>query len=88
MRDPKRIERILSLINQIWTKQPDTRFNQLIHNLTWEYSKRNNDAHKEWVYSKWETEKGIQFTKDVVFVDCFHLEDDKFEDFLESKINE
>jgi hypothetical protein len=88
MREKARIERILSLINQIWAKQPDTRFNQLISNLAWQYSEQNNDAYKEWTYSKWETEQGIQFTKDMVFVDCFHLEDDKFEEFLKEKINE
>jgi uncharacterized protein YihD (DUF1040 family) len=32
MRDPKRIEPILSLIREIWTKHPDLRLTQLIMN--------------------------------------------------------
>lgn len=32
MRDPKRIEPILSLIREIWTKAPDLRLTQLIMN--------------------------------------------------------
>jgi hypothetical protein len=87
MRDPNRIDRILSLIKQIWSKQPDTRFNQLIHNLSWEYSRINNYDHKEWAYSKWESGDIINFKKDVCFVDLFHLEDDKFEEFLISKLS-
>jgi 2-oxoglutarate dehydrogenase complex dehydrogenase (E1) component-like enzyme len=88
MRDPNRIDRILKLIKQLWDKQPDTRFNQLIHNLSWEYSRINNDKYKVWSYSKLENEKGIQFTKDEVSVDLFHLEDDKFEEFLIDKLEE
>jgi hypothetical protein len=88
MRDPNRIDRILSLIKQLWYKHPDIRFNQLIHNLSWEYSRINNDVYKEVGYSKWEDERGIQFTKDMVFVDLFHLEDDKFEEFLIKKVEE
>lgn len=87
MRDPERIKRILDLVYEIWRKQPDTRFMQLIHNLSWDYSIQNNDKFKEYSYSKWETDKGIVFTKDVVNVDCFHLEDDKFEKFLIDKLN-
>jgi len=40
MRDPKRIKRILALIEGIWEQEPDTRFCQLIYNLT--YSLKNN----------------------------------------------
>lgn len=32
MRDPKRIEPILSLIREIWTSEPDLRLTQLIMN--------------------------------------------------------
>jgi hypothetical protein len=84
MRDPERIERILDLIKQIWIKQPDSRFMQLMSNITWNYSAENNDAYKEYSYSKWETPKGILFNKDVVNVDLFHLEDDKLELFLQN----
>ena len=35
MRDPKRIKRILLLIEKIWEQAPDQRFCQLIYNLTY-----------------------------------------------------
>ena len=41
-REPERINRILSLIQTIWTKYPDLRFFQLVSWLEHEYSK-----HKE-----------------------------------------
>jgi hypothetical protein len=87
MRDPNRIDRILSLIKQIWSKHPDIRFNQLIHNLSWEYSDINNDKYKTWGYSKWDSPNGLVLTKDVCFVDLFNLEDGQFEEFLISKLN-
>jgi hypothetical protein len=83
MREIERIERVLDLIKRIWIKQPDSRFMQMMSNLSWNYSAANNDAYKEYSYSKWETPKGIIFNKDVVNVDCFHLEDDKLEIFLQ-----
>jgi len=33
MRDPKRIERILTKVGLLWLKKPDSRLTQLIHNL-------------------------------------------------------
>jgi hypothetical protein len=42
VRDPKRIPKILSLLQVIWEQQPDVRFHQLISNLQDEYSKQNN----------------------------------------------
>lgn len=82
MRDPVRIKRILSLIEQIWTIQPDSRFMQLISNISWNYSSDNNDAYKEYHYSKWEVKGQIVFNKDVATVDLFSLEDDKLEAYL------
>jgi hypothetical protein len=89
MRDITRIERILDLLKQIWIKQPDSRFMQMMSNISWNYSAANNDAYKEYSYSKWETPKGnVIFNKDVVNVDCFHLEDDKLEVFLQDYLKE
>ena len=34
MRDPKRIDKILNLIKEIWTKYPDWRLGQLLCNTT------------------------------------------------------
>ncbi|MGK4040859.1 hypothetical protein AB0Y20_01060 [Heyndrickxia oleronia] len=88
MREPERIERIIKLITEIWNEQPDTRLMQLMSNLSWEYSKRNNDAYKEYSYSKWEDDTTTIFMKDIVNVDCFHLEDDKLEEFLKLYLSE
>lgn len=88
MREPERIERILDLIKQIWIIQPDSRFMQMMSNISWNYSAANNDAYKKYSYSKWETPKGdVIFNKDVVTIDCFHLEDDKLELFLENYLS-
>jgi hypothetical protein len=89
MREPERIERILNLIKQIWIKQPDSRFMQMMSNISWNYSAANNDAYKEYSYSKWETQKGdVIFNKDVANVDLFHLEDDKLEEYLQEFLKE
>ena len=88
MREIERINRIISLIKKIWHKHPDTRFNQLIHNLSWEYANRNNKKYIEYSYSKFENEKGTIFNKDVVNVDLFYVEDDEFEKFLIDYLNE
>ena len=37
MRDPKRISEALELINEIWSKNPDLRFFQLLDHLTYKY---------------------------------------------------
>ncbi|MED3562318.1 hypothetical protein [Bacillus xiapuensis] len=91
MREPERIKRVLNLLQQIWELQPDSRFMQMISNIQWNYSADNNDAGKEYSYSKWETPKGIIFNKDVANVDLFYLEDDKLEEYLKGyldKLNE
>lgn len=88
MREPERIIRIIDLIKQIWTIQPDSRFMQLMSNISWNYSASNNDYGKEYSYSKWETPKQTIFNLDVVDVDLFHLEDDKLEKFLEDYLKE
>jgi hypothetical protein len=89
MRNPERIERILDLLKQIWIKQPDSRFMQMMSNISWNYSAANNDYGKEYSYSKWETPKGnVIFNKDVVDVDLFYLEDDKLEQFLKDYLKQ
>jgi hypothetical protein len=88
MRNPERIDRILNLIKEIWIQQPDTRFLQLVDNLTWEFSKQNNNRLHETVYKKEELPHGhgIAFIKDIV-VDGFHVEDGEFERFLKEYSN-
>ena len=87
MRNHERIDHILNLIREIWIQQPDTRFLQLIDNLTWGFSKRNNNKLHRTVYQKEEHEHVIVFSEDVI-VDGFHVEDDEFEKFLKDYLSE
>jgi len=43
MRDPKRIDEILQVLKNIWIKNPDTRFFQLIYILQNRFSTENNN---------------------------------------------
>jgi uncharacterized protein YihD (DUF1040 family) len=72
VRDPKRIPKILSLLQVIWEQQPDVRFHQLISNLQDEYSKQNNGYVKK------------EAAGDTNDLDFFYLEDEQWEDFLET----
>ncbi len=76
MRDPKRIEEMLALINQIWNKQPDLRFNQLLCILQNGYSKENNGI------GRVENNDQIGFTQ--VGYDFFSVEDDTFLEYLKA----
>ena len=37
MRDPKRIDEITKLLNEVWKKYPDLRFWQLLSIIDWDY---------------------------------------------------
>jgi uncharacterized protein YihD (DUF1040 family) len=86
MRDPKRIDRIMKHINEIWTKLPDMRFYQIISMLEHEYSKANNDfGRKDLIYKE---RIGSSLDAMIIenphpIVDLFYLEDDVLEKFLE-----
>ena len=80
MRDPDRIPEILELINQIWQRDVDLRFNQLIYILQSEYSSANGGEGK--------VEEKIDFSFSRVGFDMFNTEDDGFISFLKSKLNE
>lgn len=88
MREIERIERVLGSIKEIWSKNPDMRYMQLLDHLIYRYSECNNDAGKRYFYDKHETDKGVQFTKTMTGVDLFYLEDDKFEEFLSVYLKE
>ena len=77
MRDPERIPKILELISQLWLKDEDLRFNQLIYILQTEYSNKHGEIGK--VVST--TEDGYS----QVGFDLFNAEDDQFLDFLRNK---
>ncbi len=87
MRDPKRIPEVMNLIQGIWEKQPDTRFNQLIHNLQVEFDERNGMKYLRRFYEKDELEIGIIFMESSV-TDLFYLEDEKFIEFLQWKLGD
>lgn len=82
MRDPNRIKRILTLLQQIWEQQTDVRFNQLLSNLQSLYSQENNSFGRREVYTK----NFIDIEK-TSYLDFFYLEDDKWEEFLISYLS-
>ena len=79
MRDPERIKELLNLINEIWSKDPDLRFNQLIYNLQWAYSQKNNELGQiKEVASDGYTRTGF---------DLFNLEDSDFMSYLQDVVS-
>lgn len=88
MRDVNRIPKIIDLIQRIWIKQPDTRFNQLMHNLQYEYSLKAKYPLKELHEKEELLEYDIVAYRSVKVVDLFNLEDDCFIAFLENKVKE
>ncbi|GGI93419.1 DUF1040 family protein [Shewanella gelidii] len=78
MRDPQRINKFLELINQLWTKNPDLRFNQLIYILQNGYSQINSGV------GEVESAENDGF-KQTGF-DLFNVEDDDFLEYLKSKV--
>ena len=79
MRNPERITELLELLNRLWLRDSDLRFNQLIYILQSEYSSSNNGEGR--VISK--TEDGFTQTS----FDMFNTEDDKFIEFLKNKLS-
>ena len=89
MRNPERIQRILKLIEDIWRLYPDTRFLQLIDNLTSQYNEKYNANLKKTVYEKEDWPEGnVTSYRETSFIDGFYLEDDKFEEFLKEHFEE
>ena len=79
MRDSARIQVLLDLIQDLWLKDPDLRFNQLVYILQSEYSFKNG---------------GIGLVKEQEVdgfaregYDLFNTEDDAFINFLKMKIS-
>jgi hypothetical protein len=76
MRDSKRIKEIFSLLEEIWTKDTDLRFSQLMYNLQRDYS-NNHDG-----FGLVEGNDADGFTK--AGFDFFNLEDEEFMEYLRS----
>lgn len=47
MRDPKRIKRILQLVEELWNRHPDQRFGQLLENYVFIEGKRGDETSVE-----------------------------------------
>lgn len=77
MRDPKRISEALELVEIIWKKDPDLRFNQLIYILQSGYSHANDDVGK--------VEEVVDSSYSRIGFDLFNLEDDSFINYLRSQ---
>ena len=78
MRDPQRINEFLDLINVLWTKNPDFRFNQLIYILQNGYSHNNANVGKVESIE-------IDGFKQTGF-DLFNTEDDSFLEYLKNEV--
>ena len=76
MRDPHRIQEVLELINDIWVKSPDLRFQQLMYTLQHGYSEKNGGVGK--------VEKTENDGFSSVGFDLFNVEDDTFTEYLKS----
>ena len=79
MRDPQRVDEILGLLKEMWEKDPDLRFLQLIYNIQREYSLQNNGAGK--------VEEVVDSAFSRVGFDHFSVEDDSFIAFLKEKLS-
>jgi hypothetical protein len=76
MRDPERIQETLELINRIWQRSPDLRFNQLMYSLQHDYSRNNGDI------GQVKNTGADGFTR--TGFDLFNLEDSAFIEHLRS----
>lgn len=80
MRDHRRIDEILDLIKEIWMRDPDVRFNQLLYVLQSSYSKQHAGLGRV-------EEKDTYGTTRLGF-DFFNLEDSLFLKHLHKVANE
>lgn len=87
MRERERIDRIMSLIQEVWHYMPDIRFNQLVSNLQMFYSQKNGGYGTREVLEK-EVHEKYTVERKTTYLDFFNLEDDEFEAFLESYAKE
>lgn len=79
MRDTKRISETLELIELIWKKDPDLRFNQLLYSLQSGYSYENDNVGK--------VEEVIDPSYSRIGFDLFNLEDDLFVSYLRNRVS-
>jgi hypothetical protein len=83
MREKERIFRIMTLLQTIWEKHPDWRFNQLISNLQHMYSSQNDGFGQRMM----KEQGSLGYEVKSSYLDFFYLEDDKWEEFLQNVID-
>ena len=74
MRDPERIQEILDLIKEIWVREPDLRFNQLLYNIQRGYSHVNG--------GEGQVIEVVDDNYSRTGFDLFNLEDSSFVEYL------
>jgi hypothetical protein len=84
MRDLNRIKHFLKIMEQIWLKHPDTRFNQLLLNLQYEYAKENGEHMLRDTYTYRDKEKFLEYTGK--YPDLYFVEDEDFLNFLKERL--
>jgi len=72
MRNPERISRIMGKMQRLWEKSPDLRFGQFFYNMEHKMFYSGLPVHI--------IQDGLCRTG----FDPFHIEDDKFEEFLDT----
>ncbi len=83
MRNPERIEVICNLMKEVWKKDPDMRFIQLVEAIKSRYSIQNDYEGRRKYYSK---DNNVEFEHYIY--DLFHLEDEVLEEFLRSYLEQ
>lgn len=86
-RQPERIQEALGLLQQIWEKQPETRFFQLLHNLEVECRDKLELKGVEVYQKAADSDSYVMFEKKILY-DLYNTEDDDFILFLKQKIEE
>lgn len=83
MRNPKRIQEMMTLLTEIWEHMPDLRFNQLIHNLQTTFHQKKKKGVVCWNYEKhkWGFLKAEEWA-----VNLFHVGDNEFMEFLREEL--
>lgn len=84
MRDPKRITEFLSVIQQLWERQPDSRFNQLVHNLQVDYYNETGNGIRKECFQKHHELPLLE--SNGYYYDLFHVEDDEFLGWLKKQV--
>ena len=82
MRDPKRIDELMSLLTELWKKHPDTRFNQLLDSLQYMYQ---DGMYVQRAFKKEANWNSYELVE-VSYPDLFYVEDEDFIKFLKQSL--